>query len=147
MDPSSDAALFGELWPTERPPGNGPSHDIERAVMYGHHDILHQLLGDMSKEPDFDDFFVDTVDFQGMTLVHQAVVFCDPKAVSMLIQQGGGACVQQRDRYNMTPIDRAYESWETAFARSALCCLHEPTPLCMASPRIAPFRCQCVTLV
>lgn len=53
----------------------------------------------------------ELVDFQGLTLLHTAVVFHSLRGVCIVLRQGGLECTTVKDRYGMAPVDRAYECW------------------------------------
>lgn len=53
----------------------------------------------------------ELVDFQGLTLLHTAVVFHSLSGVCIVLRHGGLECTTVKDRYGMAPVDRAYECW------------------------------------
>jgi len=62
--------------------------------------IRFRLWGWALQDPDVDEaaLFVKMVDFQGLTMLHTAVIFHDLEAVCMLLGSCGLVCTDVKDR-------------------------------------------------
>ena len=119
-----------ELWSWRRPQVLRANWKLHHAVVNDDSQTVIQILN--NSEQIYDNSFCRTcVDFQGLTLLHMAVIHGNPSIVGVLLEHIGAPCAQIADLCGRTALDVAFEYWDASESQEEkdTCVTNSPHPL------------------
>ena len=99
-----------ELWAWRQPRVLRENRQLHEAVVSGDTHVMTHILNNGTQTYD-NDFCRACVDYQGLTMLHMAVVYGNPGIVGVLLEHIGAPCSQIADLCGRTALDTAFEYW------------------------------------
>ena len=100
-----------ELWAWRQPRVLRANRRLHEAVVIGDSMVVIQILNNGEQAYD-NEFCRACVDYQGLTMLHMAVVYGNPEIVGLLLEHIGAPCSHIADLCGRTALDIAFEYWD-----------------------------------